>query len=132
MLNPFPIQWLALFAYLILRVCIAGILIFLGIQHWRYRHELKNVLVLSWFPFGRFTSLVFPLGELIIAGFILVGAHTQYAALAIMAMSLKMLLMRNWFAHHSIPPKIFYVLLLGAAFSLFITGAGALAVDLPI
>lgn len=132
MLNPFPIQWLALLAYFLLRLFIGGILIFLAINHYRYRRELQQVFVLSWFPYGRFISLAFPLGECIIACFILAGAWTQFACLALMVMSSKMIIMRNWFDHHSLPPKIFYVLLFGATVSLFITGAGLLAFDLPI
>ena len=131
MLNPFPIQFLALFAYFILRLFIAGVLIFLGLEHLRYRHELKEVLVLSWWPYGTFTSLTFALGEIVVGLFILTGAHTQYAALAVMALSLKLIVLRPWFSHQTIPPRIFYVLLFGACLTLFITGAGILAIDLP-
>lgn len=132
MLNPFPIQFLALFAYLILRVIVAGILIYLGISHWKHRNELQKILVVPWFPFGTFTAVTFSLGEIIIGLFLFAGAFTQYAALAVIIMSSKMIFMRQWFDHHTIPPKIFYVLLFGAGLSLFITGAGVLAFDLPI
>lgn len=132
MLNPFPIQFLAMLAYLILRVTIAGILIYLGISHLKHRHELKEVFTLSWFPYGTTTAWTFALLEIILGLFIFSGAHTQYAVLVVLIMSCKMLLMRHWFNHPTIPPKIFYVLLLGASLTLFITGAGALAFDLPI
>lgn len=132
MLNIFPIQFLSLFAYFILRLFIGGILMYLGIKHFAYRKELQHILRLSWFPYGTFVALVFPIGEIIIASMILFGAYTQIAVLAIMAMSIKMIIMRNWFAHHSIPSKLFYVLLLGGAISLFITGAGVFAFDLPL
>ena len=132
MLNPFPIQFLALVAYLILRVFVAGVLIFLSLQHFKYRDELKHILTLSWWPYGTFSSWSFIIGELLIGIFILVGAHTQYAMLLVMAMSLKLIIMRPYFDHHSLPSRMVYVLLFGASLSLFITGAGALAFDLPL
>ena len=131
MLNPFPIQFLSLFAYFLLRLFVGSILIYLGISHYKHRSELKNVLTLSWFPYGTFTIYAFAIGELIIGSLLIAGAYTQYAALAVMAMSFKMLIMRGWFQHHTLPPKIFYLLLFGASLSLFITGAGAIAFDLP-
>lgn len=132
MLNPFPIQFLALFAYFLLRVFVGGILFYLGLKHFKLRHELRHAMQLPWFPYGYFVATTFAASELIIGTFLIAGAHTQYATLAIMIMSLKMLVMRNWFEHPSLPPKIFYVLLLGTSLSLFITGAGAFAFDLPI
>jgi len=132
MLNPFPIQFLAMFAYFLLRITIGFALLYLGVKHYKARDELKNILVLSWFPYGAFAALTFAVGEIMIGGFLIAGAYTQYAALALMVMSIKMLFMRNWFNHPSIPQKIFYFLLLGASFSLFITGAGVFAFDLPI
>lgn len=131
MLNPFPIQFLSLFAYFLLRLFVGGILIYLGISHYKHRNELKNILTLSWFPYGTFTVYVFAIGEFIIGAFLIAGAYTQYAALAVIIMSIKMLIMRGWFSHHKLPSKIFYVLLFAASLSLFITGAGALAFDLP-
>ncbi len=132
MLNPFPIQFLALLAYFILRATIASILIYLGFTHFRQREELKNVLTLSWFPYGTFMTWGFVVLEITTGLFIFAGAHTQYAVLLVCIMSAKMILMRHWFEHPSIPPKLFYVLLLGASLTLFITGAGAFAFDLPI
>ena len=132
MLNPFPIQFLALAAYLLLRLFVGGILLYLGFTHYRHRKKLKKVFVLSWFPYGTFTIYTFAIGELLVGTLFILGAYTQYAALATILMSAKMLVMRNWFDHPSIPSKLFYFLLLGASLSLFITGAGAFAFDLPI
>lgn len=131
MLNPFPIQFLSLFAYFLLRLFVGSVLIYLGISHFKYRNELKNVLTLSWFPYGMYTAYTLAIGEFVIGSLLVAGAYTQYAALALMVMSLKMLVMRNWFAHHTIPPKMVYLLLFATSLSLFITGAGVLAFDLP-
>ncbi len=132
MLNPFPIQFLALFAYFLLRISVGSILLYLGLQHWRSRHELKTVLTLSWWPYGYFSTIVLATSELIIATSFLFGAYTQIAALCVIAMSVKLLILRGRFNHATIPPRLFYVLLFGAALSLFITGGGAFAFDLPL
>ncbi len=132
MLNLFPIQFLALFAYLILRIFVACILIFLGAQHVRYRNELKHILQLSWFPFGTLVTTIFVVTEITLGLLIFVGAFTQIAMLLVGTMSLKMIFLRTYFHHHSIPSKIFYTLLFACSLSLFITGAGVLALDLPI
>ncbi len=132
MLNPFPIQFLALVGYLILRATVAGILIYLGFSHLKHRDELKNVLVLSWFSYGTLSTWALAIIEIVLGLFIFVGAHTQYAVLLVSIMCIKMIVLRHWFSHSTIPPRIFYVLLLGASLTLFITGAGAFAFDLPI
>ncbi len=132
MVNIFPIQFLALFAYFLLRLFIAGVLLYLGIQHLRYRDQLQRVLRFPFFPFGRTAVSLFAFSELTIALFILVGAYTQLAALALMAMSIKMIFVQKYTTAPTIPSRIFYVLLLGTGITLFITGAGAFAFDLPI
>lgn len=132
MLNPIPIQFLALFAYFILRVFVGAILFYLGITHIRYFSELKHTLRLSWWSFGTLSTIGLILTELALGLLITAGAYTQYATLILAALSIKMLIVRNWIAHHSIPPKIFWFLLLGASLTLFITGAGVPAVDLPL
>ncbi len=132
MLNPFPIQFLALLAYLLLRVFVGAILLYLGIRHWQTRHTLKETLVLPWWPFGTTTTLVLIIAELVLGTLFILGAYTQYAALITMLICLDFMLFRHRFTHETLPARIFYVLLFGCALSLFITGAGALAFDLPI
>lgn len=70
--------------------------------------------------------------ELGIAFFLLIGMGTQYAALALIVLSIKMLLWHKRFQQNLVPPRVMYFLLLGAGLCLFITGAGKFAVDLPI
>ncbi len=132
MLNPFPIQFLALFAYFLLRICVGSILLYLGLQHWYKRHELKTVLTLSWWPYGFFSTVVLATSEVILAMSLFLGAYTQIAALGIILMSLKVLVLRGRFQHEAIPQRIFYILLVGAGLSLFVTGGGAFAFDLPL
>ncbi|HMA79217.1 MAG TPA: hypothetical protein VKP88_09010 [Candidatus Paceibacterota bacterium] len=129
LLNPIPIQWLALLAYFILRFGVGIILLHVAIRLWQQRGQFSVVLN------GVAKQLIlWPLvgGKVVIAAMLLVGFYTQYAALALMLLCLDLILTRRFIAHPALPPRIFYVLLFFAAVSLFITGAGAFAVDLPI
>lgn len=105
---------------------------YLGFSHYKHRRELIGVLRLSWWPWGRLTTFILIIFELIIGVMFVLGIYTQLAALLTALMCVEFLILRNKFQHQSIPPKIFYALLLGASLSLFITGAGVLAFDLPI
>jgi uncharacterized membrane protein YphA (DoxX/SURF4 family) len=132
MLNPFPIQFLSLLAYFILRVLTGLVLLTLGYRHFEARKVLNTILVLPLFPFGTVTTTVLIMAELVIGALFILGAFTQIAALLAMIMSFKMIVLKSRFAHSSIPGRLFYVLLLAISCSLFITGAGVFAFDLPI
>ena len=132
MLNPFPIQFLALLAYLVLRVITGLVFFILGYRHFRARKELTQILTLPIFPFGVITTTVFILTELVVGTLFILGLYTQIAALLVIVMSLKMIVLRPIFSHVSIPSRLMYLLLFAIGCSLFITGAGAFAFDLPI
>jgi len=132
MLNVFPIQFLALFAYFILRISVGLVLLYLGFSHLNARNELAQVLRFSWWPFGYTSTLIFAIAEIILAGMFMVGVLTQIAALVTFLMCIKLIILKRFFVHPTLPNRLFYVLLAGAAFSLFITGAGVFAVDLPL
>jgi len=132
MLNPFPIQWLALLAYFILRLFVGLTLYYLGKEHVRHYRELVTSTQWPFLPQRALPIQLLIFFELVIAILLLIGAWTQYAALLLLGLSIKMLLFHNRFSHPSIPPKMVYFLLIGCALSLFITGAGAFAIDLPI
>jgi uncharacterized membrane protein YphA (DoxX/SURF4 family) len=132
MLNPFPIQFLSLLAYLILRVIAGFVLIVFGYRHFKARTELSQIMTLPFFPFGGVAATFFILAELVVGTLFILGMHTQFAALVLIAMSLKMMVLRPKFNHPSIPSRFMYLLFFAIGCSLFITGAGALAFDLPI
>jgi uncharacterized membrane protein YphA (DoxX/SURF4 family) len=132
MLNPFPIQFLSLLAYFILRVITGLILIILGYRHFKNRRDLAQTLSFRFFPFGSIATTFLILTELAVGTLFVLGMHTQFAALVLMAMSVKMLVLRPKFNHSSIPSRLMYLLFFAISCSLFITGAGALAFDLPI
>ena len=132
MLNPFPIQWLALFAYFILRSVVGTILLWLGITHWRNREAIAATTRVPFFPFPNTSLVLLVLTELVAGLSLLLGFYTQIGALLLIILFVKMLVWKNRFPHPSIPPRLTFYLLLGCGLSLFITGAGALAFDLPI
>ena len=132
MLNLFPIQFLALFAYLILRVITGLVLIHLSFKHFEHRHELAEILKLPLFPFGKTSVILLVSTEIFIGITLTLGLFTQVGAILLILLSLKMLVLRKRFKHRTLPTPLTYILLFAIGFSLFITGAGALAFDLPI
>ena len=132
MLNVFPIQFLAPLAYSFLRVILGIVLIRLGLRHIRHREDLKNVFTFSFFPYGGFMVWYLAVIELILGVLFFVGFLTQIAALLAILLSLKFIVMHKKFHHPLIPERLTYVLILAISCTLFVTGAGALAIDLPI
>ena len=132
MLNIFPIQFLAPLAYALLRVCVGLIFIYLGRSHIRERETLKHIFTLPLFPFGLFFTWYIAIAELIIGALFILGLFTQVAALLSILYCLKLIVLRNHFSHPLIPKGAFLMLILVSSLSLFITGAGIFAFDLPI
>ncbi len=132
MLNLFPIQFLALLAYAILRVFAGLILLALGIRHLKGRSLFAEQFSAAGFPFGWFFAWYVGFFEILIGTLFVLGLATQIAALLSILLSLKFLYLRGKMATMLIPERIFWVILIGVSLSLFITGAGAFAFDLPI
>lgn len=132
MLSIFSTQFLALFAYTILRVVVGVVLIYLGLSHVRRRAELAPRFSFSFFPFGTFFAWYLAVVELVAGTLFILGLYTQIGALLSFLLSLKFIMMHKKFGGTHVPGRLFYVLLLGASLSLFITGAGFFAFDLPI
>src|SRR3989338_274195 len=133
MLNIFPTMFLSLFANALLRLILGGIFIYLGYRHlFRDRAALQAVVRTHWPRVAPFAVSYLGLVEMSLGGMFFVGAWTQVAAVAAMILSVKMLVLKKHFAHPSIPRPIFYILVLGVSLSIFITGAGVLAFDLPL
>lgn len=132
MLNLFPIQFLAPIAYFLLRVCLGVIALRLGMKHMRYHALIKDQFTFSFFPFPTSLVVLMSLVEILSGTLLILGLYTQVAALALAILSLKIILMHKRLSHPLIPPRMFYTLMLFVSLSLFITGAGILAFDLPI
>jgi uncharacterized membrane protein YphA (DoxX/SURF4 family) len=132
MLNPFPVQFLSLFAYLILRVFVGGILFFLGFSHIRAKETLAHAFPVRCFPSWDFSVWFFAFFEIVSGLMFIAGLYTQIAAIIGMVIALLVLLFYRPAGDTTFPGRIFYLLLFAASLSLFITGAGAFAFDLPI
>ncbi len=70
--------------------------------------------------------------ELIAGTLLVLGAYTQIAALLALFLTSIQVFRSGLLSYHGYPPRIFFVLLFSVALSLFITGAGIFAVDLPV
>lgn len=127
MLNLVPIQFLALFGYLLLRITISIILLLLGTQLTQQAFTMSTVLSSRPYLIGSLG-----IGCLFASGLLLLGLFTQAGALFTAALSLLQLVYPNHSVQRIIPHPLFWFLLLGASIALFITGAGAFAFDLPI
>lgn len=119
MLNPFPIQFLAPLAYCILRVALGILLI-------RFGNRLLQKEPRSVFP----TLLGWV--EILMGALFIVGFYTQIVALFTIVLSIPVLVKSNTLLHAFPINRATVFLICMIAFSLFITGAGAFAIDLPI
>ncbi len=119
MLNPFPIQFLALFAYFLLRITVGATLLQFAFSH---------------FKTPGFTGVfkVIITAEIGLGTLLLLGLGTQYAALGLISYSIVLGLLRKRVSHPALPAASTLFLCFGIGLSLLITGAGVFAFDLPI
>ncbi len=132
MLNPFPIQFLALFAYTLVRMFLGIVLLNLGITHVRKRKEVSQSFRLPLLPKSPFMVTFFGLCEILLGTLYILGFSTQYAALGTIFISILVLFVYRRIASPHIPQKLSWGFILICACSLFITGAGIFAYDLPL
>lgn len=132
MLNPFPIQFLAPLAYTLMRICVGLILVRLGRRNLHNRATLQTLFTFRLFPYGNFFVLYMSLLEIVLGLMFIFGFLTQIAALLLIVFCLKFMIMHKRFDHPLLPKRLSYLLLCICGLSLFITGAGAFAIDLPI
>lgn len=132
MLNPFPsLLIFSFFAPTLLRIAIALVLLSVAYAHYKRRTEIATTK----FPLGisgMWIAWVMIIATALTAVALCIGYGVQWAALVGVAISLKGAV---WAKRY---PRVFplcrleYVLILIVCFSLLLTGAGALAFDLPL
>lgn len=123
MLNIFPLQFLALLAYFILRLFVGSTVLYLGITHLKHRSRLR---------FSGKTPFILIALELLSGLSLIAGAYTQLGAMLLIGIAIYLLIVnKKWHKDH-IPAPMTAFLLIGCGLTLFITGAGAFAFDLPI
>lgn len=114
-------MFLSLVAHAILRIGAGVILLTLSVRHLKgvpTAHVSRTML--------RTTGVA----ELILGISLTLGFLTQVAALATALFAVVVLFMHKRFASY-LPSPSFFILLIAASLSLVITGAGALAIDMP-
>jgi len=104
----------------------------MGFKHLSKRDELSILFKYSSTKWSQFIFYILLVCEFIIGIAVVIGAKTQYAVLLLMVYCLYFMFFTKGVEHKTVPSQIFFVLLFFVACSLFITGAGAFAVDLPI
>lgn len=133
MLNPFPdLLVLSLLAPFILRIAIGVILLKSGYTRITGGGTRSAIDITNQWK----TSMLSPVWyigalEAIAGGFLIVGFLTQIAALVGGLVAIKALVRKGGLAGTG-RTKAFYVLMLVICVSLLLTGAGALAFDLPL
>ena len=133
MLSIFPIQFLAPIAYAVLRLGVAFILFRLAQTHMRNRAAYVELFSrIPFFPFGTFLIWWVISLELIAGISLALGLFTQIGALIVVIYSIDFLVLYSYIKRPLSPTRQTLILLLCASLSLFITGPGIFAFDLPI
>ena len=127
MLNPFPIQFLALFGYFILRVVLGWLIFWQGYNLiYQARYNTQDNLPPRWLLWS--TGII----EIILGIQFLLGFLTQIAALVTLLLAIILLAVPRSRIRTFLPDTSFWLLVIGVCICLFITGAGVFAYDLPI
>lgn len=131
MMNVFPVMYLAMLAYAVLRIALGGLFVYLGLQHalTASRQSFQESFESS--TIGLLNLGVFITVEVVAGGMLVAGFLTQIAAIALLAISCYAFVM-NKKLKEVIPDRFFYLLAIAAFICLFITGAGAFAFDIPL
>ncbi len=132
MLNTFPhLLVLGFFASTLLRVAVACLFFYASYSAYKHRDTAAHLRFpiigeASWV--GKFTMLMYAAIGLML----LLGAYTQIAALLAGLTSIKGLLFCKRFGPLFPYPRSTYLLILVICLSLLVSGAGAIAFDLPL
>ena len=133
MLNLFPsLLVFSFFAPLLLRVVLGLWLLTTGYKHFLERRTISAELSRDWGTLGKAKGLVFGLFEILLSGLLITGFITQIAVLMVAVMALGLLVFRKKYASLKPESPWLYVFVLTISLSLLLTGAGALAFDLPL
>ena len=135
MLNPFPdLLVLGLLAPFILRVTLGLLFLMSGWRHaTRERREgIASTLRVAWGSAGTFFIWYLAGIEILVGIALIFGFLTQIAALVGIIISAKMLFFRKRYPMIALQNVTHYVLVIAICVSLLLSGAGALAIDIPL
>ena len=135
MLNPFPeLLILGLLAPFLLRVALGALFLHAGWSHLsrENRAEAASKLRLEWGALGTYFIWIVGVAEVLAGLALLVGFLTQIAALVGVLIALKLLYIRKHYPVIASGSVEFYILVIAMCLSLLLSGAGALAIDIPL
>lgn len=134
--NPFPTMFLALVAHAILRIIFGLILMALGYRHLFAERQTLTQAIASCVPrlsgMAKLFAIKLAIAELLLGAMFVFGFYTQIAALGTIIYAMKMLFFRKHLNPPLMPTPAFFALAIGVCLSLFITGAGVFALDIPL
>lgn len=133
MLNPLPqLLVFSFFAPTLLRITAACVFFYLMVSHYRNRSAAAKELTFLTHEMARIAIGVYIVVEALVGAGLLAGYYTQIAAIVGFVITLKILVIRRGLHHIAPLSRLSYVLLGIVCLSLLFTGAGALALDLPL
>ena len=133
MLNTFPnLLMFSFFAPTVLRVAAACVLLFIVAKHFRRREELAKTKIPLIGTIGSGIVWIKIMVEVAIAGALFFGYYAQIAAILGSVVALKQLIYAHKYPLWVPIARGTSVLLFIILLSLLLTGAGALAFDLPL
>ena len=144
MLNPFPeLLVFGFFIPFILRVTIGLIFLWFAYRHLFKKREAiiasfesEPPGLTSLTPYLRklapLVTWIFGIVEILVGGAFIVGFLTQIAALVSIVILLKTLYFRKKYTEFTPYSSLLYIVLIVVSFSLLLSGAGALALDIPL
>lgn len=133
MLTPFPgLLDYAFFAPTLLRITAAVAVGFIAYAHYTRRNELGHIRMPIFGNMGTGMVLFMTAIEGVIALALFFGYYTQIAALLAGILCIKHMIYAKKYPRFVPLCRADYVFLLVICFSLMLTGAGALAFDLPL
>lgn len=132
MLSLFPsLLDFSFFAPTLLRITVGLLLIIEGYRRYRAPQRTKQALARlgSLAPIGLYAIVA---SELLIGASLVLGFLMQLGALLGLILALKMVFLRSYFPGLSSHSRSYWVLIAAVCAALTLTGAGAIAFDLPL
>lgn len=132
MLNPFPgLLVLSFFAPLLIRVGAGFVFFYIAYAQGKRREEISVMRFPLLGASKHFVALAVAFNVLV-GGALIFGYHTQIAALLAVLGTIKLLVLGHWYPRLVPVDRAALFLLIIVCLSLLISGAGALAYDLPL
>ena len=134
MLNPFPdLLAYAILAPFMLRMVLGLAFLYAGYRNLtRERQEAASRFRVDWGPLGTFFIWKLGIAQLLVGLALIAGFLTQIAAIVGAVIGVYLFLFKSRYPMIAPRSKLYYVFVVVTSLSLLLTGAGAIAFDLPL